>query len=199
LTEFQAIALSHIGRATSDIRYNPEAGPEAYSNPLFYSRISTYTELGKAKYGPDWDPAANPLDGEIVMRMGGKGHGRYAIGDSTLDTASTPTLSQIRARSANPDIRPRQTATYFGMQALQAQLEEERKRREDLEARLAAEQQRAEEERRRAEAERLRQEEAERLRQQQMMDWYNWMNGMAQRMGQSPPPAPPPMLQFGTP
>ncbi|CAO2147180.1 unnamed protein product, partial [Urochloa humidicola] len=103
LTEFQAIALSHVGRATSDVRYNPEVGPETYNNPMVYSRFATYTEMGKAKYGPDWDPAANPLDGEIIMRMGGgKQHGRYALGDSTLDTASTPTLSQIRARSANP-------------------------------------------------------------------------------------------------
>ncbi|CAO2144268.1 unnamed protein product [Urochloa humidicola] len=106
LTEFQAIALSHVGRATSDVRYNPEVGPETYSNLMVYSRFATYTEMGKAKYGPDWDPAANPLDGGIIMRMGGgKQHGRYALGDSTLDTASTPTLSQIRARSANPDIR----------------------------------------------------------------------------------------------
>ena len=34
------------------------------------------------------------------MRVGGdKKHSRYWIGDSTLDTASTPTLSQIRAQS----------------------------------------------------------------------------------------------------
>ncbi|CAN6343903.1 unnamed protein product, partial [Urochloa humidicola] len=116
-----------------------------YNNPMVYSRLATYTEMGKAKYGPDWDPAANPLDGEIIMRMGGgKQHGRYALGDSTLDTASTPTLSQIRARSANPDIRQRPTAAQSAMQALQAQLEEERKRREELEARLEAQRQLAE-------------------------------------------------------
>ncbi|CAN6357087.1 unnamed protein product, partial [Urochloa humidicola] len=113
-------------------------------------------------------------------------HGRYALGDSTLDTASTPTLSQIRARSANPDIRQRPTAAQSAMQALQAQLEEERKRREELEARLEAQRQLAE-------AERLRAVEAERQRQQQMIDWYNWMNGVAQQMGQTPPP--PPMME----
>ncbi|CAN6216902.1 unnamed protein product, partial [Urochloa humidicola] len=77
------------------------------------------------------------------------------------------------------------------------QLEEERRRREDLEARLEAQSQRAEAERQRAEAERQRLEAAERQRQQQMLEWYNWMNGMAQQMGQSPPP--PPMMQFTPP
>ncbi|TVU24250.1 hypothetical protein EJB05_26671 [Eragrostis curvula] len=67
------------------------------------------------------------------MRAGkGKKHGRYYLGDSVIDTASTPTLSQIRARtvSGGPSIRERPTAT----QALQAQLQEERMRREQLEA-----------------------------------------------------------------
>ncbi|TVU11681.1 hypothetical protein EJB05_45281 [Eragrostis curvula] len=70
------------------------------------------------------------------MRAGkGRKHGRYYLGDSVIDTASTPTLSQIRARtvSGGPSIRERPTAT----QALQAQLDEERARREQLEATLA--------------------------------------------------------------
>ncbi|TVU13225.1 hypothetical protein EJB05_40760, partial [Eragrostis curvula] len=70
------------------------------------------------------------------MRVGkGKNHGWYWLGDSVIDTASTPTLSQIRARtvSGGPSIRKRPTAT----QALHAQLEEERARREQLEASLA--------------------------------------------------------------
>ena len=109
-----------MGKATSDARYNSEAGPEAYNNPMVYSRLNTYTEMGKQKYGAEWDPRQHPIDGELVMRMsGGKRHGRYAIGDSTIDTASTPTLSQIRAGGANPDIRPRTTVADFGMQNIQ--------------------------------------------------------------------------------
>jgi len=109
-----------MGKASSDIRYNPEAGPEAYSNPMAHTRLATYTEMGKEKYGPDWDPSANPIDGDIVMRMGGgKKHGRYALGDSTLDPATTPTLSQIRAGSANPDIRQAPTAAHVLVQTLQ--------------------------------------------------------------------------------
>jgi len=81
---------------------------------------------------------------------------------------------------------------------LQEQLAEEKRRREELEARLEAQVQQA------AAAELARQqavEAAERARNQHMMDWYEWMNSMAQRMGQSPlprpnlaafPPAPPP-------
>ena len=112
--------MTHKGKATSDVRYNPDDGPEAYTNPMVGSRLALYTEMGKEKYGPDWNPAANPLDGEIIMRMsGGKAHGRYSLGDSTLDTASTPTLSQIRARSSNPDIRPRTTVADYAVQAIQ--------------------------------------------------------------------------------
>lgn len=83
-----------MGKATSDVRYTPEAGPEAFSNPMVHARLNTYSEMGRQKHGPEWDPVVQPLDGEVVMRMGGgKRHGRYAIGDSTIDTASTPTLS----------------------------------------------------------------------------------------------------------
>lgn len=112
--------MSHMGRATSEVRYNPDAGPEAYSNPMVHSRLTAYSDMGRQKHGSEWDPAAAPLDGEVIMRMaGGKRHGRYAVGDSTIDTASTPTLSQIRAGSANPDIRQPQTASHFNMQLIQ--------------------------------------------------------------------------------
>ncbi|TVU26463.1 hypothetical protein EJB05_29011, partial [Eragrostis curvula] len=82
---------------------------------------------------PEWDPSTEDLDGEIIMRVGGgKKHGRYWIGDSTLDTASSPTLSQIRARSSSsaPPIRPRQSAAQIQFDQVQAQL------REEMEAKL---------------------------------------------------------------
>ena len=45
-------------------------------------------------HGPDFDPSTEPIDGEVVMRVGGgKKHGRYWIGDSLIDIASTPTLA----------------------------------------------------------------------------------------------------------
>ncbi|TVU49921.1 hypothetical protein EJB05_01263, partial [Eragrostis curvula] len=135
INTFEAFALSHKGKASAPIHYNPEDPPEAYSNPTAYSRLSLYSEVAKEVYGQDYDPRSHDLDGEVVMRAGkGKKHGLYYLGDSVIDTASTPTLSQILARtvSGGPSIRERPTAT----QALQAQLEEERARREQLEATL---------------------------------------------------------------
>lgn len=113
--------MSHKGKATSDVQYNPEDPVSAYSNPSAYSRLSSYSEVAKEVHGADYDPAAHDLDGEIVMRAGGgKKHGRYFLGDSTLDTASTPTLSQIRARStsADPAIRQRPTTADFSLQVI---------------------------------------------------------------------------------
>ena len=71
-------------------------------------------------HGPDFDPSTEPID-EVVMRVGGgMKHGRYWIGDSLIDTTSTPTLAQIRARStsSSPAIRPRQSTTEIQMEAL---------------------------------------------------------------------------------
>jgi hypothetical protein len=66
--------------------------------------------MAREIYGPEYDPSTHDLDGEIVMRVGeGKKHGRYWIGDSFIDSASTCTLAEIRARSTSesPAIRPR--------------------------------------------------------------------------------------------
>ncbi|TVU14095.1 hypothetical protein EJB05_37541, partial [Eragrostis curvula] len=129
--------MAHKGKATSEVDYNPEDPPEAYSNATIHSRLSQYTEMAREVHGPSWDLSTEDLDGEIIMRVGGgKKHGRYWIGDSTLDTASTPTLSQIRARSLSsaPPIRPRQSAAQIQFDQVQAQL------REEMEAKLQEQQ-----------------------------------------------------------
>jgi len=116
------LALAHKGKATSDVTYNPEDPPEAYSNATIHNRLNEYTSMTWEVHGSDYDPRTQPLDGEIVMRVGGgKNYGRYWIGDSILDTASTPTLSQIRARStsSSPTIRPRLDSAQTQMEALQ--------------------------------------------------------------------------------
>ncbi|TVU17464.1 hypothetical protein EJB05_33502, partial [Eragrostis curvula] len=143
ITSFQAFALSHKGKATSDVQYNPEDHPSAYSNPTAYRSLSSYSEVAKEVHGPDIDPSTHDVDGEVVMRVGGgKKHGRYYLGDSTLDMASTPTLSQIRARrtSDGPTIRSRPTTAHLATQALEVQLKNERKKWEELEARVAEQQ-----------------------------------------------------------
>ena len=117
-----AYALAHKGKATSDVAYNPEDPPSAYSNEYIHSQLDGYTSMARVVHGPEYDPSAHDLDGEVVMRAGGgKKHGWFWIGDYTIDTASTPTLSQIRARStsSSPVIRLRPDSTRLQMNALQ--------------------------------------------------------------------------------
>jgi hypothetical protein len=114
--------MSHKGKATSDVNYNPEDGPEAYSNPMVHARLIAYTTMAREVHGLEFDPATEDLDGEVVMRVeGGKNHGRHWIADGAIDSSSTPTLSQIRARStrASLGIRPRQDTSQYRIQALQ--------------------------------------------------------------------------------
>jgi hypothetical protein len=108
--------MAHKGKATSDVNYNPEDGPEAYSNATVHSRLSEYTSMAREVHGPDYDPTTEDLDGEVIMRVGGgKKHGRYWIADGAIDASSTPTVSQIRARStsASPVIRPWQDTPQY--------------------------------------------------------------------------------------
>ena len=111
-----AYDLAHKGKATSDIAYNPKDPPSAYSNESVHSHLDGYTSMARVVHGLEYDPSAHDLDGEVVMRTGeGNKHGWFWIDDGTIDTASTPTLSQIRARSTSPSpaIRPRPNSTCF--------------------------------------------------------------------------------------
>ena len=112
VNEFTAYAMAHKGKASSSVSYNPSDPPEAYTNATVHSRLSEYTEAGRSVHGPEWDPTRNELDTELVMRLGGgKKHGRYWIADSVIDTASTPTLFQIRAASTDGSVPIRQRTT----------------------------------------------------------------------------------------
>ena len=94
-----AYAMAHKGKATSDVSYNPDDPPEAYTNPTAYDRISEYTSAARSIHGNDYNPSSHDLDAEVVMRIGGgKKHERYYLGDGVIDATSTPSLSQIRAR-----------------------------------------------------------------------------------------------------
>ena len=111
-----AYALAHKGKVTADIAYNPEDPLSAYSNESIHTYLDGYTLMARAVHGPEYDSSAHDLDGEVVMRAGGgKKHGRFWIGDGTIDTASTPTLSQIRARSTSSSLAicPRLDSTRF--------------------------------------------------------------------------------------
>ena len=83
--------MAHKGKTTSDITFNLEDPPEAYTN-----RASTpaYTEVARSLHGSDHDPSTLDFDGEAVMRVGqGNKHGRFWLGDDVIDTTSTPSLS----------------------------------------------------------------------------------------------------------
>jgi len=110
-----------MGKATSDVTYNPNAPPEAYNNATVHSGLSQYNSMATEVHGPEFDPSTAPIDGEIVMRVGGgKKHGRYYIADSSINPGTTPSLSQIRARSTSsiPAIRSRPNSTNVRMAAL---------------------------------------------------------------------------------
>ena len=118
--------MSHMGRATSDVAYNPAAPPEAYTNPNILARLTAYTEVGRALHGETWDPTTAPLSGEAIMRAGqGKKHGRYLIANSLVDTASTPSLSQLRASTTDstPPIRPRPETSVASVHQRQVSLD----------------------------------------------------------------------------
>jgi hypothetical protein len=110
LSTFMAYGLARKGKATSDATFNPDDPPESYSNPSSHTRISSYASEARSVHGPEWDPSTDDIDGSMVMRIGqGKKHGRYWLGDGTLESSSVPTLSQIRAEtpSGGPVIRQR--------------------------------------------------------------------------------------------
>jgi hypothetical protein len=107
--------MAHKGKATSDVTYNPEDGPEAYSNSVVYSCLSEYTAMAQQVHGPDYDPRTKDIDRDVLMRVGGgKRLGWYWITDRAIDSSSTPTLSQVRARStsSSPVIQPRQDNSH---------------------------------------------------------------------------------------
>jgi hypothetical protein len=86
--------MAHKGKATSDVSYNPEDPPEAYTNASVHTHLSEYTSATRLVHGPKYDPSTEDLDGEIVMRVGGgKKQGRFWLGDGVIDMASTPSLS----------------------------------------------------------------------------------------------------------
>ena len=114
--------MAHKGKA-SEVTYNPD--DPVYSNPSVHARINIYTEAGRQVHGPDWDPSAHDLDRELIMKVGGgKKHGQYFIGEGTLDTASTPTLAQVRVRTTDSGlpICPRLSVAELRVQELEVNL-----------------------------------------------------------------------------
>jgi hypothetical protein len=66
--------MAHKGKATSDVTYNPDDGPEAYTNPAVYSRLHDYTAMAQEVHGPEYDPSTEQID----PRCAHKGRRRQA-------------------------------------------------------------------------------------------------------------------------
>jgi hypothetical protein len=70
--------MAHKGKATSHITYNPDDGPKVYSNLAVYNRLSEYSAMAQEVHGLDYNPRTEDIDGDALMRVGGrKMHGRY--------------------------------------------------------------------------------------------------------------------------
>jgi hypothetical protein len=63
--------MAHKGKATSDVSYNPDNGPEAYNNPTVHTRLGEYIVMARGVHGPEYDPRTEDIDREVLMRVGG--------------------------------------------------------------------------------------------------------------------------------
>jgi hypothetical protein len=116
--------MSHKGKATSDVSFNSEDPPEAYTSESAYKKVTKYHEAARAMYGLDYDPTTDNIDARLVMCLGkGKQHGRYWMANSVINSATTSTLSQIRAQTTSgsglPPIRERPAYGQAQVEALQ--------------------------------------------------------------------------------
>ena len=104
--QLMAYALAHMGPTRSNIEYNPDVGPEAYTNSNVHTHLTSYTEAARSVHGPAYDPRTEErLCPEIVMWVGeGKKHGRFWLGDGVLNTGSTPPLNCLRAASTSSSV-----------------------------------------------------------------------------------------------
>ena len=101
--QLTAYALAHMGPAKSNIEYNPDAGPEAYTNSSVHTCLTSYTEAARSVHGPDYDPRTEErLDPELVMRLGkarSMGVSGLATASSTRALLLLSTASEQRARA----------------------------------------------------------------------------------------------------
>ena len=108
----QLHGVRHVSHGQGDIGrgLQPGGSTRGLHKPSIPVRLTAYTEVGRALHGETWDLATEPLSGETIMRAGGgKKHRRYWIANSLVDTASTPSLTQLRASTidSTPPICPR--------------------------------------------------------------------------------------------
>jgi hypothetical protein len=114
VSEFSAWAMSHMGKASSSISFDPAALPEAYSDPTMYGKVQEYTSAVRELHGPDYDVRTEPVDAEAIMRLGqGNKHERLWIADGAIDSSTVLHQDVIRAwsTSSSKPICPRPSPT----------------------------------------------------------------------------------------
>jgi hypothetical protein len=96
--------------------------PRPTPTPVVYNRLHDYIAMAQEVHGSEYDPSTEQIDPDVLMRVGeGKRHGRYWIADGAIDSSSTSTLSQMRARStsSNPAIRHWHDSSQHRIQQLE--------------------------------------------------------------------------------
>jgi len=58
--------------------------------------MCAYATAARTRHGDDFDLTTEPLDTDLLMRTGGKQHGRYMIAHSAINPATVPTLREVR-------------------------------------------------------------------------------------------------------
>jgi hypothetical protein len=124
ISEYVGYALANKGRASDPNNvYNPQDGPDAYTNTAAYEKMSAYATAARTRHGDDFDLTTEPLDTDLLMRTGGgKQHGRYMIAHSAINPATVPTLREVRQGSSSTSdvpIRPRQPSSVQQIAAMQ--------------------------------------------------------------------------------
>ena len=100
MSEFGAWAVSHMGPVKSGVVFNPDAPAQAYSDPSVHAKVRDYTEAVRALRGSDHNLSTEPLETEVIVRLGqGRKHRRLWIADGIDSSSSAPSLSDVRARS----------------------------------------------------------------------------------------------------
>jgi hypothetical protein len=94
--EFSAWAMSHMGRASSSVSFDPSAPREVYSDLTVHTKVQEYTSKVREVHGKDYDVHTELIDAETIMRLGGgKKHGRLWIANDTIDSTTIPSLNVL--------------------------------------------------------------------------------------------------------
>ena len=111
MSEFGAWAVSHMGPVKSGVVFNPDAPAQAYSDPSVHAKVRDYTEAVRALRGSDHNLSTEPLETEVIVRLGqGRKHGRLWIADGADSSSSAPSL---RREGTEHGQKPSHTCTAY--------------------------------------------------------------------------------------